>query len=101
MEVIAPLTINLGTRWNWVVKFMPRPLHPRKEPRTHWGWMDPRAGLHVFLEQREIFPLPRFEPRTVQFVPYSLYTDYAPRAPFEAIQNGNILYKFDIKICKI
>jgi hypothetical protein len=29
----APLILNLGTRWRWVVNFTPRPLYPRKE---HW-----------------------------------------------------------------
>jgi hypothetical protein len=30
----APRILNLGTRWRWVVDFMPRPLHPRgKSPR--------------------------------------------------------------------
>jgi len=27
---IAPLVLNLGTRWRWVVNFTLRPLHPRK-----------------------------------------------------------------------
>jgi hypothetical protein len=27
---IAPLILNLGTRWRWVVNFTPRPLYPRK-----------------------------------------------------------------------
>jgi hypothetical protein len=29
----APLVLNIGTRWRWVVNFMPRPHYPCKEPR--------------------------------------------------------------------
>jgi hypothetical protein len=27
---IAPLILNLGTRWSWVVNVTPQPLNPRK-----------------------------------------------------------------------
>ena len=33
---------NLGTWWNWVVSFTPRPLYPREWPG---GWVGHRAGL--------------------------------------------------------
>jgi hypothetical protein len=44
----APLTLNIGTRWRWVVNFMPRPHYPgKKNPDTHlkWDGVGTRAGL--------------------------------------------------------
>jgi hypothetical protein len=39
---IAPRILNLGTRWRWVVSFMPRPLYNRgKNP---WYPLDMRLG---------------------------------------------------------
>jgi hypothetical protein len=54
---IAPRILNLGTRWKWVVSFMPRPHYPRrKSPVIHWigGWVGPRAGLGA-VAKREKF----------------------------------------------
>jgi hypothetical protein len=45
---IAPLILNLNTRWRWVVNFTLRPLYPRrKNPGTHWigSWVGLRVGL--------------------------------------------------------
>jgi hypothetical protein len=36
--------LNLGTRWGWVVSFMPQPLYTwGRVPSTHWiaGWVGP------------------------------------------------------------
>jgi hypothetical protein len=34
--VIAPLMLNLGNRWKWVISFTPRPLYSRgKTSATH------------------------------------------------------------------
>jgi hypothetical protein len=45
---IAPIILDLGTRW-WVVSITPRPrFYPgERTPSTHWtgGWVGPRAGL--------------------------------------------------------
>jgi hypothetical protein len=53
--------LDVGTRWGWVVSFRPRPppaLPPRKlSPSTTWIW-----GLDAAVN-RQILPLPRFEPR--------------------------------------
>jgi hypothetical protein len=39
---VAPRFLILGSRWSWMVNFMPRLLYaPRKSPSTHWigaGW---------------------------------------------------------------
>jgi len=34
----APRILNLGTRWDWVVSFAPRPIYHRRNsiPRTYW-----------------------------------------------------------------
>jgi hypothetical protein len=39
---IAPLIIDLGTRWRWVVSFTPRPLYPQGE--NPWYPLDRRLG---------------------------------------------------------
>ena len=54
---IAPLILNLGAKWQWVVKATPRPLCPFY--RSQGG---PQAPLP-----------PGFDPRTLA----SLYTEYA------------------------
>ena len=38
---------DAGARWGWLVNVLPRPLHLRKRPGTHWtgGFMGLRAGL--------------------------------------------------------
>jgi hypothetical protein len=37
---------DAGGKWEWTVNFMPRPLHLRKRPGTHWkgGFMGLGAG---------------------------------------------------------
>jgi hypothetical protein len=35
---IAPLILNLGTRWRWVVSFTPRPLYHRDRIPAPSGW---------------------------------------------------------------
>jgi hypothetical protein len=46
---IAPLILDLGTRWGWLVSGTPRPRFSPGErtPGTHCrgGWVGPRAGL--------------------------------------------------------
>jgi hypothetical protein len=51
---IAPLILNLRTRWRWVVNFMPRPLYPRENAGTQWlrSWVGPIAGLDLFEEEK-------------------------------------------------
>lgn len=35
-RITAPLILNLGSRWSWIVNFTPCPLYtPRKNPSTH------------------------------------------------------------------
>jgi hypothetical protein len=48
---IASLILNLGSRWRWVVSFMPQPLYPYgKNSRypLHGIWVGPRASLDIF-----------------------------------------------------
>jgi len=35
---IAPLILDLGTRWRWVVSFTPRPLYPQE--KSPWYPLD-------------------------------------------------------------
>jgi hypothetical protein len=39
---IAPRTLDLGTRWRWVVSFTPRPLYP--PGKSSWYPLDRRLG---------------------------------------------------------
>jgi hypothetical protein len=64
---IAPLILNLGTKWRWEVNFTPRPLYSQEgtpvliEQETGWT---PEPVWTVFGEK--LLPLPEFEPRNVQ-----------------------------------
>jgi hypothetical protein len=52
---IAPLILDHGTKWTWIINFTPRSLYPRKNPGTHLirGWVGPRAGMGFW--RRETF----------------------------------------------
>jgi hypothetical protein len=43
---IAPLILNLGTRWEWVVNFRPWPFYFQQKTGTQWteGWVGPRTS---------------------------------------------------------
>jgi hypothetical protein len=93
---IAPLILTstlVGGRWST--------LYPQeKNPGTHWieVWVVPRAGLDVWSEGINIFPLPGFEPRTAQ---PSLYTDYAIPASYSGYKEHKLLQNSSscLKIC--
>ena len=59
--VIAPIILDLGSRWRWVVNFMLRQLNPGKRhhplPRTHWIWC--RLSNLDILEMQKSLVLPR------------------------------------------
>jgi hypothetical protein len=78
---IAPLILDLGTRWRWVVSFTPRPPCPQGKipcyPRIG-GWVGPRAVLDAVVKRK--IPSPRREsnPRTPIVQPVTQrYTDWA------------------------
>ena len=51
----APLILNLGMRWRWMVSLTPQlPYLQRQNSSSYWtgGWMGPRGGLYI-LEQRK------------------------------------------------
>ena len=55
-------TLNIGTRWRWVVNFTPRPLYPPEHSTgTHWirGWVGPRADREIFGDE---IPCPYRDP---------------------------------------
>jgi hypothetical protein len=41
-EGLAPLILDLGTRWNWVVSFTPQPLYPKE--KSTWYPLVRRLG---------------------------------------------------------
>lgn len=51
---VAPLILNLCTRWRWVVKFTPLPLFSGKNPGTHRAgrWVARIASLNVLEKSR-------------------------------------------------
>jgi len=55
---IAPLILNLSTRWRWEDCFTPRPLYLRERtppPPTHWTgvWVGPRASVDTEVAKRK------------------------------------------------
>jgi hypothetical protein len=67
---IAPLILNLCSERRWVVSFTPLPLYPRKRIpvayslKMRLGGPQPRSGR--FVEEKQTWHLPGFEPRIVQ-----------------------------------
>ena len=70
----APLILDLVIRGNWRTSSSDRFI-PSKNPGTHWtgGWVGHIPSLGRFAEN--LLSLPGFEPRTVQPVQPSRYTD--------------------------
>jgi hypothetical protein len=72
---IVSLIVNLGARWKWVVSLTSRPLYA--QGNRPWYPLNGRPGgsqsrFGRFGEERNLSPLPRLEPRTVQPVALSL-----------------------------
>jgi len=68
---IAPLILNLGTRWRWVVNFTPRQLYFREISRY---LLNKRLGCPPsWRKQKNLLPIPGFECHIVQPVAQSLY----------------------------
>jgi hypothetical protein len=78
---MAPLILDLGTRWRWVVSFTPRPLYRQgKTPGTHWigGWVGPRAVPDAVVKRKIPSPSRESKPRTPIFqLVARRYTDWA------------------------
>jgi hypothetical protein len=70
-EGIAQSTLDLGTRWRWVVSFTPRPLYPKgkgpwyKLDRRPYG---PRSQSGRGGEEKNSQPLPGLEQPIIQSV---------------------------------
>ena len=65
----APLILNLGDRWRWLVNFKHQANLPAENnPDSHWigGWVGSKVSLGVFGKEKNILPLPGFEPQAVQ-----------------------------------
>jgi hypothetical protein len=71
VEVYLHAFFDFGTRWRWVVSFMPRPLHPqRKNP---WYPLDRRLGEPQSRsgrggEEKNSQPLLGLEPPNIQSI---------------------------------
>jgi hypothetical protein len=75
---IAPRSLNLDTRWRWVLSFTPRTTYPReKNPGTHCtrGWVGPTAGLDV-VSNRKIPPSWEIEPRSSVIIIIAVFSCY-------------------------
>jgi hypothetical protein len=73
---IAPLILDLGTRWRWVASFTPRPLYPQGKSPSYplarrLGGPQSRSGRSD--EEKSSQPLPGLEPPIIQSVS-QLYT---------------------------
>jgi len=69
-RIIAPLILDLGTWWRWVVNFKTCPLTPGKNPGTDWkgDWVGPTAILNGFGAQIIFSPPMRLKPLMVQLL---------------------------------
>jgi len=67
---VAPLIFNLGTRWNWVVNFMPG---KKLRYQLNMRLGGPHSRSRRFGEEKACFLLPGFELLFFQAVGYSLY----------------------------
>jgi hypothetical protein len=84
---IASHILELGTRWRWVVSFIPRPLYPRERaPGNHWigGWVGPRAVLNTAMVKRTI---PSQESTPIVHTVAQRYTDWAIPALYSKVSN--------------
>ena len=65
---IAPLILDHGTKWTWVINFTPRSLYLRKNHGTHLirGWVGPRAGINFWRRETFLAFVPPFGFRMVQ-----------------------------------
>jgi len=59
---MAPLILNPGTWWKWVVNFKPWLPCPEKNSGIHWtrGWVASKFGMDI-LERRKSFSATRIQ----------------------------------------
>jgi hypothetical protein len=78
---IAPCILDLGTRWRWVVSFMPRLLSPQgRAPGTYWigDWVGPRVVLDMMVKREITSPCWELNPRIPIIQPIAqCYTNWA------------------------
>jgi hypothetical protein len=91
---IAPLILDPGTRWRWVVSFTPRPFHPKG--RSPWNTLDRRLGELQSRsgrggEEKNSQPLPGIEPQIMQPVAQR-YTTELTQLPFQTWYVFDILF---------
>jgi hypothetical protein len=61
---IAPRILHLGTRWRWVVSFVPQPFYRRYPSNRRLGGSQSRSGHDV--DEKNSQPQPGLEPPTIQ-----------------------------------
>jgi hypothetical protein len=81
VEVQLHAYFDLGTRWRWLVSFIPRQLYPRERaPGTHWigSWVGPRAVLDAVVKRKIPSPHRELNRRTPIVQPVvQRFTDWA------------------------
>jgi hypothetical protein len=63
---IAPLTLNCGARWRWVVILTSQLLYPGKEPRYPQEVGRAPAPVGTFRRREKLLPLPGMEHRLIE-----------------------------------
>jgi hypothetical protein len=59
---IAPLILNLDSRWIYVVNLKPRSLYPRGKPLVgYWSLSEPQNRFERFGEEKNFLPMPGIE----------------------------------------
>jgi len=74
-----PLILNLGTRWKWMVYFVPQPLYSCKEVPCHplnRQLGGPQSQSRLFGKETDLLSLLKTEPHFLSFQQPSQYTDW-------------------------
>jgi len=76
---IAPLSFNLGTRWTWVINFMPQPFYAWKTASIPTEYRTRGLSESVW-KTENLSSLPGLESQTIQTVlsPYAVHTVLDP-----------------------
>jgi hypothetical protein len=61
---VAPLILDLGTTWRWVVNFTPRPLYFQGKSPWYPLDMDPRTGMDTVVKKKIPTPCRDSNPRS-------------------------------------
>jgi hypothetical protein len=88
----APLALNLGTRWRWVVDFTPCFTAEERTYSTYWieNWRDPEP-VRTFWIRDELLPVPGIELHNRRSVDCSLFQIHYSKSTIPDPERGATL----------